>query len=391
MKDASRSKIGRSVRTLPGPVLCLLLGSTVAFAAEPTWQSIPLNEGNFDVSHAAKASFEKRGGRDALCINGEAFLRDVSLESGSIAVDIANDHHRHFANLIFRAAAHDQYETAYLRMHKSGQFDAVQYTPHLNGETNWQLFGEAQARADFGSEPWITLHVDFAGNRARVWVGPQGDNPALETHLTLPSEAGGIGLRTLFEGCFSNFRYTSELPDFGIASEPGRVSAPDGAIMRWSLSDAFAFEKWEGLRARLPETQSWFTANAEPNGRLLLSRYRRKASSGAFEQNGLDAVYAATAIYSGEPQTAELQIDASDMATVWLNGTALFAFDNSFRAKGPLYRGDFDATKQTISLQLEAGRNELVVLVGERANGWGLAGVLTAKNELTVKPFEFAE
>ena len=344
MKDALGLGIGRSVHTVLGPVLCLMFGSTGAFAAEPHWQSIPFNEENFDVSHASKASFENRGGRDALCIDGEACLRDVLLESGSIAVDIANDHHRHFANLIFRAAARDRYETVYLRMHKSKQFDAVQYTPHLNGETNWQMFGHAQAHADFGSDPWITLHVDFAGERARVWVGPRGNRPALETQLTLPSEAGGIGLRTLFEGCFSNFRYTDEPPDFDSAPEPDRISVPDGAITRWSLSRAFAFEGWEGLRARLPKSPDWATVDTEPNGRLLISRYRRKASAGAFEQNGLDAVYAATAIYSDEPQTSELQIDASDMATIWLNGTALFSFDNSFRAKGPLHRGDFDAT-----------------------------------------------
>ncbi len=360
-------------------------------AADHGWQNFPLNEGTFDVSSASSARFETLNGRDALCINGEAFARDVTLRNGSIAVDIANDNRRHFANIIFRAASNDTYETAYLRMHKSGQFDAVQYTPHLNGETNWQLFGEAQARAQFGNDPWITLRVDFAGDRAKVSLGGTDNKPALVTHLTLPVEQGAIGLRTLFEGCFSNFRYSSTMPSLPDEGLDENAYAQDGLIEQWSLSDSFPIEAWAGLSASLPESPHWRTAESESNGRLLISRHRRKQSAGAFERNQLDAVYAGVAIYSDGEQTAALQIDASDMATVWLNGEVLFSFDNSFRAKGALFRGDFDVSKQSLSLSLSEGRNDLVVLVAERANGWGLAAAVSAEKPVRIEPFETAK
>jgi hypothetical protein len=377
-------------RALLGASIALTLSCATASpapaAAATEWRSVPLTADAFDVTKATSASFEQLLGRDALCIDGEAFVRGVSLTQGSVAVDIANDNHRHFANLIFRAKSQDDYETAYLRMHKSGQFDAVQYTPHLNGETNWQLFREAQARVDFGNKPWITLTVDFVDDRAQIRVGSESEEPVLETVLTLPEQSAGIGLRTLFEGCFSNFRYTNQRPTWAVSDPVPTTPAPIGTIDRWSLSTTFPVEQWDGVFADFPRSPDWSTVKAEPSGRLLISRYRRKASSGGFERNRLDGVYAGVAIHSEQPQHAAQQIDASDMATVWLNGEVLFAFDNSFRAKGPLYRGDFDATKQTLGLPLREGRNELVVLVAERANGWGLAAALLADDTVRIEP-----
>jgi len=364
------------------------VASPVPVHAAPAWHNVPLNADAFDVTNATSASFRQLHGRDALCIDGEAFVRGVSLANGSIAVDIANDHHRHFANLIFRANPPDNYETVYLRMHKSRQSDAVQYTPHLNGETNWQLFREAQARADFGNAPWITLRVDFSEGHARIQLGSPSAKPALVTPLALPAAEGGIGLGTLFEGCFSNFRYTSQTPTFAPSDTPPAPPVRAGVIERWSLTEAFAIEEWAGISSSLPQSPSWSTVQTEPSGRLLISRYRTKTSSGGFERNRLDGVYAGVAIHSPHSQSAALKIDASDMATIWLNGEVLFAFDNSFRAKGPLFRGDFDATKQTLALPLREGRNELVVLVAERANGWGVAGAVLAKERVGIEPLE---
>jgi hypothetical protein len=372
----------------------LTLGCSAAVPANASgqeWTSVPLNIQNFDTSNAATARFENIGGKQVLCLDGEAFVRNVNLINGSIAVDIANDDRRRFANLIFRAASTETYETAYLRMHKSGQPDSVQYTPHLNGETNWQLFREAQATADFGDEPWITLQLDFADDLMNLSLGQGTSEPVMTTTLTLPAQAGAIGLRTLFEGCFSNFRYSTTTPLINSENVPDEEIAETGTIREWSLSAAFPLEEWNALSANPRGEEAWGTAEAEPNGRLLISRYRKKTSSGNFERNQIDGVYAGVAVHSDRAQNATFSIDASDMATIWLNGRALFAFDNSFRAKGLLDRGDFDASKQTLNLQLEEGRNELIVLVAERANGWGLAAALSPAAPVQITPFAVGE
>lgn len=51
--------------------------------------------------------------------------------------------------------------------------------------------------------------------------------------------------------------------------------------------------------------------------------------------------------------------------------------NNAFRAKGALFRGDFEPSTQTLSLPLKRGSNTLMIAVAERANGWGLSGRLS--------------
>ena len=288
------------VRSLSLMMLALGFGVTSPVAASAqAWTDVPLSVETFDIPEASSARIAQRDGREALCLDGEAFVRDVSLTNGSIAVDILNEAHRHFANLIFRAASRETYETAYLRMHKSRQFDAVQYTPHLNGETNWQLFGEAQASADFGDQPWITLRIDFAGDLARISVGTGEAQSVIVTPLTQPEVSGAIGLRTLFEGCFSNFRFSTDRPAIASEEVTVRSEVESGTITDWSLSQALTLEQWSGLDARLPVGETWSPASVEANGRLLISRYRRKPSAGRFEQNQLDGIYAGVAIEFG--------------------------------------------------------------------------------------------
>lgn len=367
--------------------ISLSTGSHAAPASQDGWTEVPIAPQSFNLSKAPNAVFEERDGRDVLCLDGEAFVRDVSLRAGSIAVDIANDHHRHFANIIFRAASHETYETAYLRMHKSGQPDAVQYTPHLNGETNWQLFQEAQASATFGEQDWLTLQLDFAGDTASISIVRDGTaEHLLTTDLTLKENGGEIGLRTLFEGCFSNLRYSNAVPDLQRDASRQNIPVQDGRITEWSLSESFPINGWNGLGSEIGSDLAWITGATEPNGRLLISRYRRKSSAGGFEQNALDGVYAGVAVHSETSQDAFFSFDVSDMATVFLNGRALYTVNNSFRAKGPLFRGDFDASKQTLRLPLVEGRNELIVLVAERANGWGLAGSVAADSTVNILP-----
>ena len=81
-------------------------------------------------------------GRDCLLLDGAAAtVRDFAMRDGVIDVDVATPARRGFFGLQFRIADDGaNAEWVYLRQHKSGQADAMQYTPVLNTGLNWQLF-----------------------------------------------------------------------------------------------------------------------------------------------------------------------------------------------------------------------------------------------------------
>ncbi|MDH5744191.1 MAG: hypothetical protein OEZ52_11640, partial [Candidatus Aminicenantes bacterium] len=79
-------------------------------------------------------------GRKALTLTGTAFLKDVEFENGVVEVDLAFKEGRVFPTIIFRCQDEANYEEFYVRPHKSGQPDALQYTPSFNGLSAWQLY-----------------------------------------------------------------------------------------------------------------------------------------------------------------------------------------------------------------------------------------------------------
>jgi hypothetical protein len=217
-------------------------------------------------------------------------------------------------------------------------------------------------------------------------IGEGEEKAAFTTDLAHAATNAGTGIRTLFEGCFSNLRYSRAVPTIPKGRADAKAPRLPGAIMRWSLSPSFAMDAWAGLDEAAATLGGWTVVASEADGTLLISRHRRKRSAGQFERNGLDGVHAGVAVHSDRERSIELALDASDMATVYLNGRAVHAFDNSFRAKGPLYRGEVDAAKRVLRLPLRKGRNELVVLVAERANGWGLEAAIKPVEGVLVKP-----
>jgi hypothetical protein len=345
--------------------------------AEP--RGIAAEPASFDLSGAGTASFETRAGRSAICVEGAALLEGVRARQGVLRADILNTGRRAFANLIFHAETARDFEAAYLRLHRSGQPDAAQYTPHISGESHWQLLGDAQVSAAFGDSDWISLEVAFTDDRAQVRIGPDAEMQVGD--LRLNGSGDQLGLNSLFGACYSNISFDSAPPDLGDTSPPS--PAADGVIERWSVSQADAFSGFP----RLPDPQgAWRTVESEPDGFVYFARHTQRAASGAFEANPEVIVYAALEITSEQAMRVPLQVDASDQAKIWLNGQPVAEFDNSFRRKGALFRGDVDPTAQTLYLALETGPNTLVIGVAERANGWGLAAALPERAGLTVTP-----
>ena len=72
---------------------------------------------------------------------GAAVLKDFEMRDGVLDVDVATTAKRGFFGFDVRIDKDGgNYEEIYLRPHRSGLPDAIQYTPVLNTGRNWQLY-----------------------------------------------------------------------------------------------------------------------------------------------------------------------------------------------------------------------------------------------------------
>ena len=103
-------------------------------------------------SRGPSIAIVKDGSRDTLqAENGCAHRGDVQLENGTIDFDVQLSRRRSFVYLYFRVADEGEREEIYLRPHKSGLPDALQYAPVWQERSQWQLYHGPAARPPFPS------------------------------------------------------------------------------------------------------------------------------------------------------------------------------------------------------------------------------------------------
>jgi len=165
---------------------------------------------------------------------------------------------------------------------------------------------------------------------------------------------------------FANFSYTpSALPaHLGEASE---VATEAGAITAWQVSQPFAAEMLDDkLALTADDTAAWFwtPVESEPTGLVNLANLQGI-------ENGNNTVAAKVTINADEAQTKALRLGYSDSSRVYFNGKLVYSGNNSFRARDYNYTGAI-GYDETVYLPLEAGDNELLVMVTESIGGWGV-------------------
>jgi hypothetical protein len=176
-------------------ILTLSFALTVPARSQSALRAVPFTTGAWTI-HDAEAALDTTGERAVLTLqNGTAFLNDATLTHGVIEVDVQASR-RGFAGVAFRAADAATYEKVYVRMHKSGSPDAVQYTPVFNGITSWQLYGPPDywGTTTFDAAAWTTLRVEVCGQQARVYVGDDVEPALTVLDVRHPVRAGQIGL-----------------------------------------------------------------------------------------------------------------------------------------------------------------------------------------------------
>ncbi|PCE66716.1 family 16 glycoside hydrolase [Sediminicola luteus] len=336
--------------------------STFVFAQS---QSIALEAANWEFLPQAKHEFKTVEGKKALWLNGTAFVKDSDFGDGVLTVDILATDKRSFAGIVF----HQQdgfFEEVYLRLHKSKQVDALQYTPKYHHESNWQLYPEHQAQVAYLDSGWNRLQITIRGNTAQVSVN--GSQVLVVPHLKTGLTRGRIGLFGLFGATFTQFTMENTMAS---AWEVTPAVTDPLLVSDWALSDAFVYDDSEDLHKWLQKEPKQ-RVKTEASGLLPVSKYVAKSSSGSFDRNREDVVVASIKIESDGQQTQWLDFDYSDKVRVFLNGTEIYRGSESFRTLNPQFMGHLGKGQRQIPLALKKGENNLQVVLIEKANGWGL-------------------
>jgi hypothetical protein len=331
-------------------------------------------------------------GRKCLLIDGgAAILKDFEMRDGVIDVDVATPAIRGFFGFDVRLNADGtNYEEIYLRQHKSGQADAMQYTPVLNTGRNWQLFNGPgfTGAVDIPKSEWFHLRLVVTGAQAKLYVKDM-DKPALEmTDLKSGIQKGQVAIYTLTgETYFSNFevRTTSDAP-----WERHLPPMPPNTLTKWSISpsyDYLARNLERSLTAEESKAIQWQDVEAEPPGFVVLYRYRPAPhphvtfqsdfSTRLAPQPGGKVLYARTTIDSDRDQVKKLEIGYSDDVSVFLNGKILYRGRSAQGFRDPGFLGIVNPENDAVYLSLHKGRNELMLALTELGGGWGFICRLT--------------
>ncbi len=367
-------------------VLCALtlLFESAAFCQTPQTLSLPPDSTRWALEGQAKVA-EYQGRKSILLDGGAATVNDFEMRDGVIDVDVATPASRGFFGIQFRIASDNRNaEWVYLRQHKSGLPDAMQYTPVLNTGLNWQIYNGTgfTGAVDIPKDVWFHLRLEVAGAQAKLYVKDM-ENPALVMNdLKSGIQKGQVALAVLTgETYFSNFeiRATPDVP-----WERHLPPMPPGTLTKWSVSppyDALARNLERGLTPAESAAIQWQEVEAEPPGFVVLYRYfeaphlrvtfERDFSKRLDPQPGTKVVYARTRIESDRDQVKKLEIGYSDDVSVFLNGQILYRGRSAQGFRAPGFLGIVNPENDAVYLPLKKGNNELMLAVSELGGGWG--------------------
>jgi hypothetical protein len=350
----------------------------------PQTLSVPADSPRWSLEGQANVA-EHQGRKCIVLDGGAATLKDFEMRDGVIDMDVSTPAKRGFFGIQFRINKEGtNAEWVYLRQHKSGLPDAMQYTPVLNTGLNWQIFNGPgfTGAVDIPKDVWFHLRLEVRGAQAKLYVKDM-DTPALVMNdLKSGIQKGEVALADLIgETYFSNFevRTTPDAP-----WERHLPPMPANTLTKWSLSpvyDALARNLEHSLSATESAAIRWQDVEAEPPGFVVLYRYYQAPHpmvtfQGDFSkrlepQPGMKVIYARTTIDSDRDQVKKLEIGYSDDVSVFLNGQILYRGRSAQGFRDPGFLGIVNPENDVVYLPLKKGSNELMLAVSELGGGWG--------------------
>jgi hypothetical protein len=291
-------------------------------------------------------------------------------------------------------------EEFYLRPHKSDLPDAVQYAPVWQGRSAWQLHHGpgGTASVPFEAGVWTHVRVAVQGRRAALFIGDMTKPVLLVPHLAREPRAGSIALGgfvpagTPGKGASARFANVTTRPnavDFDFetaiaaqtrAEQPSAGGRPT-VVGAWAVSRSFVSK--DSLVPAVPATDvtgQFQRLETDPGGLLELHRYVKVPDGG-----GNAAAVARVEVRAARAGLYAFDLGFSDVATVFLNGRALFRADASYSYDGPRREGLIGYDQARLYLPLDAGSNTLSIVVSDGFGGWGLMGRFVGADGITTE------
>ena len=366
----------------PGVVLSLLLtlGSFAFSANAQTGSDGASVEGSNQewfvegANRAADARVAEFLGRQALWVrNSTQIIRSgIDLADGTIEFDVAPMDKGHFIGLLFRRATPTNQENIYLRAHRSGLYNALQYAARINGSSTWQLYPEFNASIDLPRNQWTHVRVEIKGTRLEVYVS-NNNNPALVVPRLRGIPARGSvafwgrvnDAPAMWAAAISNISIRPANP----VETPRAVPPPPaGTLASWEVAGPVQSKK--RAITILPQVKDWRAVAVEESGLVNLNRALGPV-------RGRWTGYARTIVKAGATQTVLLELGYSDDVTVFLNGEIAYTGVNGFESRHPEYMGFVKPEYESVALKLRPGDNEIVLAVtDDQRFGWGFVARL---------------
>lgn len=384
-------KIARIALTL----VVTISGVVSVFAApkvedQPQTLQLPADSSRWQFEGNAKVA--EYQGRKALRLDGgAAIVKELEMRDGVIDVDVATPARRGFFGFQFRLANEGaDGEWVYLRQHKTGLADAMQYTPILKTGANWQIYnGEGFTGAvEIPRDVWFHLRLEVQGAQAKLFVKDMSQPALVINDLKSDVQKGFVALHVLIgETYFSNFEFRETPPAKWQRNLP---AMPANTLTKWDISPAF-----DALARNLERPPSaternemkWQNVEAEAPGFVVLYRYLeaphlRVTFANDFTkrlepQRGTKVIYARTVIESDRDQVKKLEIGYSDEVSVFLDDQIVYRGRSAQYFRDPGFLGIINPENDALYLPLKKGRNELLLAVSELGGGWGFICRLT--------------
>jgi hypothetical protein len=325
-------------------------------------------------------------GRRAIALDGgAASVKDLQFRDGVIDVDVATPAARGFFGIQFRVDDKgENAEWVYLRQHKSGLPDAIQYTPVLGTGLNWQIYNGPgfTGRVDIPRDTWFHLRLEVTGAQAKFYVKDMATPVLVMDDLKSGVQQGAVALANLTGATYFSNVEVRTTPD--VRWQRHLPPMPPGTLTKWRISpplDALARDLERPLGAAERDGLTWRDVEAEPPGPVVLYRYvqaphPRVTFANDFSkrlepQPGMQVIYARTTIESDRDQVKKLEIGYSDDVSVFLNGQILYRGRSAQNFRDPGFLGIMNPENDAVYLPLKKGANELVLAVSELGGGWG--------------------